>query len=1049
MAKIAGMSGSEGSGGGRYLKTGVWKKDGTPLEDVDEELIKNEKPIFLNYAAEFQQEMEAGLRDVGMMSHKSQEAVHVNNVVFPYVAANRADLRKEVKSQLNNHIPLDKDSTSDESKCRRNPRAVVYPTDKHHVSKIVQLANQLKWNIFIVAGGHGMDSWGCNDGLIISMLFLREIVVQEPMLGYGGHSLDHHGKVMVMSAGTNWAEAYAATDGQGSLMMAGSCATVGQAGYYSGGGFGYMSGSLGFGSDNVLEMELVIPSGPKAGTLVKANGKKDNEYKDLFNAVRGGNFAGLAIIVSTTVKMHPRNEHGCLFKVELDYGIQESLDVTWLNELMKKNPVRLHARARIERYTMGANKPELGVYKGEEVIHRRVVLTYLGEPMDSERNPPCLNRKQTATRVGTYLIESKAKLPLGFCKTPEDCYCDQDPLQFTDLRQTWMRCLLGPQQDPTGCASCSTTLWHADTWEEVFFVTSGEEDTGRRADKLIAGEGNLNSNTLFTEGYEHRTSTKSTMFRGELKQEMFDAVEASMRSDHSGTPSYASFSWWGGEQVGKDHLRGVTFPNRKHEMESVADHFREYRWLTILSTDFKDPKHNANALRWTTNAVRLLGIASGEPFQPYPNLYDRVHVMRTHAELEENGEDFAKIPEWKVWQIPMEAFWPGEEAKRMVFAAKAVYDPDNRLYSKVHTRVTEMVDVSKDVNFQVVLTPPSGETQSLENTDSIFAFGSLLFKRSPFYDNLMVSQEPVVSVIKGVERRFWMTSKHRGYVDEWKALSQEERTNILEHEKIKAPLGRGCVLLASKDRDSEVSGWRMQLKRKLTEAEFDDLDHVRENCYNRAKKALFDVKGKEADPIHGFFDPTHASELKNPDQPVMSWVYLAKPLAQLKLEGIEEECGVNFNESVDETSDHYLLRLGGTGDGKGTRDPLVYLTQVKKWFDDHKEDGAVMEKEMEELFDETMRKKGEIETGKSTKIRNMDQYFHVERVKASRRQQEIKHILKRINAIGLDNFGEEVRNIIQNAARKAKADLRNTGSSSSHQNSFRGTLDFWKSRGGS
>jgi FAD/FMN-containing dehydrogenase len=67
-----------------------------------------------------------------------------------------------------------------------------------------------------------------------------------------------------------------------------------------GGGHGPFTNIFGLGSDNVLELEVVLPS---TGEIVIAN---ENSYPDLFWALRGGGGGTFGIVTKVTMKTHPQ-----------------------------------------------------------------------------------------------------------------------------------------------------------------------------------------------------------------------------------------------------------------------------------------------------------------------------------------------------------------------------------------------------------------------------------------------------------------------------------------------------------------------------------------------------------------------------------------------------------------------------------------------------------------------------------------------------------------------------------------------------------------------
>lgn len=80
--------------------------------------------------------------------------------------------------------------------------------------------------------------------------------------------------------GTSTIDVFTATDAVNQTVVGGGSGTIGMGGYLTGGGHGLLSARYGLATDQVLEMEVVTPS----GDIVIANACQN---KDLFWAMRG------------------------------------------------------------------------------------------------------------------------------------------------------------------------------------------------------------------------------------------------------------------------------------------------------------------------------------------------------------------------------------------------------------------------------------------------------------------------------------------------------------------------------------------------------------------------------------------------------------------------------------------------------------------------------------------------------------------------------------------------------------------------------------------
>ncbi|KAM6509581.1 hypothetical protein FALCPG4_017233 [Fusarium falciforme] len=82
------------------------------------------------------------------------------------------------------------------------------------------------------------------------------------------------------------------------MAVGGTSKDVGVTGWATGGGHGFMTGLYGQGADNILEAELVIPS----GEVLTVN---ECQNQDLFWAIRGGGGGTFGVITKMTVKAYP------------------------------------------------------------------------------------------------------------------------------------------------------------------------------------------------------------------------------------------------------------------------------------------------------------------------------------------------------------------------------------------------------------------------------------------------------------------------------------------------------------------------------------------------------------------------------------------------------------------------------------------------------------------------------------------------------------------------------------------------------------------------
>lgn len=109
---------------------------------------------------------------------------------------------------------------------------------------------------------------------------------------------------MKMGAGTQAYAAYEAAHKVGYRVLGGTCPTVGLAGGYTqGGGHSALSSIYGMAADNVLEWEVVTPTGEHITT-------SPDSYPDLHWAVSGGGGGTFGVVISLTTKLYKDSPTG-------------------------------------------------------------------------------------------------------------------------------------------------------------------------------------------------------------------------------------------------------------------------------------------------------------------------------------------------------------------------------------------------------------------------------------------------------------------------------------------------------------------------------------------------------------------------------------------------------------------------------------------------------------------------------------------------------------------------------------------------------------------
>lgn len=153
-------------------------------------------------------------------------------------------------------------------------------------------------NIRLVIRNTGHDYNGKSTGAGSIALWTQHLKTME-YLTFNG--TQYSGDAFKLGAGVSVAEAYEFADSHKLTVVGGNEPTVGFAGGYSqGGGHGPLASRFGLAVDQILQWEVVLPS----GELVLATADS-TEYADLFWALCGGGGATYGAVLSLTVKAHP------------------------------------------------------------------------------------------------------------------------------------------------------------------------------------------------------------------------------------------------------------------------------------------------------------------------------------------------------------------------------------------------------------------------------------------------------------------------------------------------------------------------------------------------------------------------------------------------------------------------------------------------------------------------------------------------------------------------------------------------------------------------
>ncbi|EMR66545.1 putative fad linked oxidase-like protein [Eutypa lata UCREL1] len=178
-----------------------------------------------------------------------------------------------------------------------------FPSYSVNVSNIAQIQLAINFarnlNLRLVVHNTGHDFLGKSTGAGALSIWTHNLKKVEFIENYSGPS-SYTGPALKVGSGIQVGEIYAAAHEYGVTAVGGECKGVGVAGgYMAGGGHSPLMSKYGMGADQVLSIDVVLPS----GRFVTADEKQNT---DLFWAIRGGGGATFGVVTGLTLKVHPK-----------------------------------------------------------------------------------------------------------------------------------------------------------------------------------------------------------------------------------------------------------------------------------------------------------------------------------------------------------------------------------------------------------------------------------------------------------------------------------------------------------------------------------------------------------------------------------------------------------------------------------------------------------------------------------------------------------------------------------------------------------------------
>ncbi|KAG6376571.1 hypothetical protein JVT61DRAFT_1549 [Boletus reticuloceps] len=194
----------------------------------------------------------------------------------------------------------------------------VQPGSKEDLANILKVIAHYQVPFAVKGGGHATNPrFSSTEGIQISMCRFNKIRLEpdaDSLLPPGSTDKTH--SIVHIGAGCLFDEVYREVVPKGLNIVGGSSiGGVGVAGWLLGGGYSLKTNQHGLGIDNILQVEIVLPTGvPKT-----VNNQSQGDDKLLFEVVKGGG-NNFGIVTEFTVRAHVQAKPtcGCLLQYEVE-----------------------------------------------------------------------------------------------------------------------------------------------------------------------------------------------------------------------------------------------------------------------------------------------------------------------------------------------------------------------------------------------------------------------------------------------------------------------------------------------------------------------------------------------------------------------------------------------------------------------------------------------------------------------------------------------------------------------------------------------------------
>lgn len=242
---------------------------------------------------------------------------------------------------------------------QKKPHCILHPKTTADVVTIIKTIVPIPGCHFAVRSG-GHIAWAANnldDGVVIDLGLHMTSVSVEKATG-----------IVSLQPGSRWRDVYKKLEPYGVTVAGGRTGSVGVAGFLTGGGISWQIPRVGFGCDQIVNMEVVLAN----GRVVNAN---KNENNDLWRSLKGASGGNFGIVTRFDLQSEP------------DQGFWGGILTSKFNEKNTADHIAAISQFTEESYK-NTNSSYINLFHYEPTHFKNIMITsFLANTKGSE-NPP-------------------------------------------------------------------------------------------------------------------------------------------------------------------------------------------------------------------------------------------------------------------------------------------------------------------------------------------------------------------------------------------------------------------------------------------------------------------------------------------------------------------------------------------------------------------------------------------------------------------------------------------------------------------------------------